>query len=73
MDTNLASKVYKQFDTMLNNKRPEVEDKTGGLLNRTMPKKDNQDMKLGNDVNKRVADYIAYIRNKRESLKNGRS
>jgi len=74
MDTNLGSKIYKQFDAMLNNKPEDVEEKMGGLLARTMPKNNNNNGKDSkNEVNKRVANYMMQIRSRRESLKNGRS
>jgi len=73
MDTNLGSKIYKQFDAMLNNKTEDVEEKMGGLLARTMPKNKSGGKSSENEVNKRVANYMMQIRSRRESLKNGRS
>ena len=73
MDTNLGSKIYNQFDDMLKNKPEEAKEKMGGLLTRTMPKKNNMGMGSKNDVNKRVASYMMQIRERRESFKNGRS
>ena len=42
METNLGSKIYKQFDAMLKDKPEEAEEKMGGLLTRTMPKKNKK-------------------------------
>jgi len=73
MDTNLGSKIYKQFDAMLNNKPEDAEEKMSGLLARTMPKNNSNGKGSENEVNKRVANYMMQIRSRRESLKNGRS
>ena len=73
METNLGSKIYQQFDAMLKDKPEEVEEKMGGLLTRTMPKKNKMGMGSRNDINKRVAGYMMQIRERRESIKNGRS
>jgi|TARA_R100001460_G_scaffold53190_1_gene92217 hypothetical protein len=73
METNLGSKIYKQFDDMLKDKPEEAEEKMGGLLARTMPKKSKMGMGTKNDVNKRVSEYMMQIRQRRESFKNGRS
>jgi hypothetical protein len=73
MQTNLGNKIYKQFDTMLKDMPEEAEEKMGGLLTRTMPKKNKMGMGSRNDINKRIANYMMQIRERRESLKNGRS
>ena len=73
METNLGSKIYQQFDAMLKDKPEEAEEKMGGLLTRTMPKKNKMGMGSKNDINKRVAGDMMQIRERRESIKNGRS